>query len=107
MAAELAKYADRLVGGADSFVVIDDMRLPRKRTHSVGVTSQYASMLGKRANSQTLVSLTLARHEAPVAVGLRLFLPERWTSNPKRMDKAGFLKRLRRRSPSRRLRLRD
>ena len=36
--------------------------------------------LGKTANCQTLVSLTLARGEVPVVLALRLFLPESWTS---------------------------
>ena len=43
----------------------------------------------KRANCQTLVSLTLARDEVPVTVGLRLFLPESWTGNAERMERAG------------------
>jgi len=46
-------------------------------------------MLGKRANCQTLVSVTLARDELPVAVGLRLFLPESWTNDVERMVAAG------------------
>jgi len=86
---ELAIRADKLVGGADAFLVIDDTALPKKGTHSVGVAPQYASALGKTANCQTLVSLTLARSEVPVMVGLRLFLPEGWTSDPVRLDRAG------------------
>jgi SRSO17 transposase len=35
-----------------------------------------------------MVSLTLASHEVPVMVGLRLFLPESWTSDPRRMAQA-------------------
>ena len=73
---ELARQADKLVGGTDAFLVVDDTSLPKTRTHSVGVAPQYSSMLGKRSNCQTLVSLTLARDEVPAAVGLRLFLPE-------------------------------
>ncbi len=69
--------------------MIDDTGLLKKGDHSVGVARQYASMLGKRANCQTLVSVTLARDEVPVPVGLRLFLPESWTSDTKRMSKAG------------------
>jgi SRSO17 transposase len=36
-----------------------------------------------------LVSLTLAQGEVPVPVGLRLFLPENWTSDPSRCAHAG------------------
>lgn len=86
---ELVRQADRMVGGENAFLVIDDTALPKKGEHSVGVAPQYASMLGKRANCQTLVSLTLARDEVPVPVALRLFLPESWTGNPSRMLKAG------------------
>ena len=51
--------------------------------------TQYASALGKNANCQTLVSLTLAQGEVPVPIALRLFLPETWTNNPDRMRRAG------------------
>jgi SRSO17 transposase len=60
-------------------------RCRRRGSHSVGVAAQYASVLGKTANCQTLVSATLAGGEVPVMVGLRLFLPESWTSDPVRM----------------------
>ena len=86
---ELAIEADKRVGGADAFLVIDDTALPKKGTHSVGVGPQYASALGKTANCQTLVSLTLARGEVPVMVGLRLFLPEAWTGDEARLERAG------------------
>jgi SRSO17 transposase len=86
---ELAREADRLVGGPDAVLVIDDTALPKKGSHSVGVAPQYASALGKNANCQTLVSLTLAKDEVPVAIGLRLFLPESWTSDTARMSRAG------------------
>src|SRR6202158_2668584 len=85
---ELPIQADRLVGGAGAFLVIDDTTLPKKGTHSVGVAPQYASALGKTANCQTLVSLTLARGEVPVMVGLRLFLPESWTGDQARLERA-------------------
>lgn len=86
--AALLTEADRLVGGSDAFLVIDDTAMPKKGRHSVGVAPQYASSLGKNANCQTLVSVTLASREVPVMVGLRLFLPESWTSDPDRMAKA-------------------
>ena len=70
-------------------LVIDDTAVPKKGKHSVGVAWQYASALGKNANCQTLVSLTLARDEVPVMVALRLFLPESWTSDLARLKRTG------------------
>ena len=70
-------------------LVIDDTAVPKKGTHSVGVAAQYASALGKTANCQTLVSLTLARGEVPVTVALRLFLPDSWVNDRRRLKRAG------------------
>ena len=85
----LAQQADRLVGGARAYLVIDDTALPKKGTLSVGVARQYCGQLGKRANCQSLVSLTLAQGEVPVPVGLRLFVPEEWTGDAGRCARAG------------------
>ena len=86
---ELLVQADRLVGGGDAVLVIDDTAVPKKGRHSVGVAAQYASALGKTANCQTLVSLTLARGEVPVMLALRLFLPDSWTGDRVRLKRAG------------------
>src|SRR5215470_3187779 len=85
---ELLVQADKLVGGRDAVLVIDDTAMPKTGKHSVGVAAQYASALGKTANCQTLVSLTLARGEVPVMVALRLFLPDSWTSDVSRLKRA-------------------
>ncbi|HEY9234096.1 MAG TPA: transposase, partial [Phenylobacterium sp.] len=95
----LAQEADRLVGGRGGFLIVADTALPKKGlpkkglpkkgTRSVGVAPQYASTLGKTANCQTLVSLTLARGEVPVPFALRLFLPEEWTRDAARLERAG------------------
>jgi SRSO17 transposase len=87
--AELLAQANRLAGGPDAILVIDDTALPKKGTHSVGVASQYAGALGKKANCQTLVSLTLAKDEVPIPVRLRLFLPDSWINDLKRLQRAG------------------
>ena len=68
---ELVRAADRLVGGPDAVLVVDDAALVKPGRHSVGVKRQYCGQLGKKANGQSLVSPTLARAEVPVGVGLR------------------------------------
>ena len=84
----LAAKANALVGGEKAHLIIDDTALPKKGELSVGVAHQYCGALGKQANCQVLVSTTLARDEIPVAVGLRLFLPEAWAIDKARRAKA-------------------
>jgi SRSO17 transposase len=85
----LVEKAEALVGGPDAVLVVDDTALPKKGKRSVGVARQYCGALGKQANCQVLVSLTLAQGEVPVPIGLRLFLPDEWASNPDRCADAG------------------
>jgi SRSO17 transposase len=85
----LAQQADRMVGGPEAVLVMDDTALPKQGMLSVGVARQYCGQLGKKANCQALVSLTLAGQEVPVPVGLRLFLPEDWVKDPERCAAAG------------------
>jgi SRSO17 transposase len=85
----LAQQADALVGGDDAHLIIDDTALVKKGEHSVGVAHQYCGELGKQANCQVLVSVTLCRDEVPVPVALRLHLPESWSRDPVRRARAG------------------
>src|SRR3954463_12140947 len=85
----LAEQVDQEVGGEGAVLVVDDSGLPKKGELSVGVARQYCGELGKVANSQVLVSLTLARGAVPLPVGLRLFLPAAWTDDAERCEAAG------------------
>lgn len=85
----LLDKCDALVGGEDAFLIVDDTALPKKGEHSVGVAHQYCGALGKQANCQCLVSITLARDDIPVPVALRPYLPEAWAKDADRRAKAG------------------
>ncbi len=80
----LAARAQALVGGPDAVLIVDDTTLLKQGRYSVGVAHQYSGAVGKNANCQCLVSLTLARGEVPVPIALRLFLPKQWTDAPAR-----------------------
>lgn len=97
--AALVREATRLVGGPDARLIVDDTGLVKQGRHSVGVARQYCGQLGKRANCQTLVSLTLARGEVPVPLALRLFLPAEWARDPGRCRQAGVPRARRRHRP--------
>jgi SRSO17 transposase len=69
--------------------IIDDTGFPKQGRHSVGVQHQYCGQLGKQANCQVAVSLSLANHHGSLPVAYRLYLPKEWTSDRARLKKAG------------------
>lgn len=90
----LLDKADELVGGEHAHLIVDDTAVPKKGERSVGVAHQYCGQLGKQANCQCLVSLTLAQDEMPVPIALRLFLPESWASDADRRHRASVPERV-------------
>jgi SRSO17 transposase len=69
--------------------IIDDTGFPKHGTHSVGVQHQYCGQLGKQANCQVAVSLSIAHHSASLPVAYQLYLPEVWAKDRARRKKAG------------------
>jgi SRSO17 transposase len=69
--------------------IIDDTAFPKQGRHSVGVHHQYCGQLGKQANCQVAVSLSLANHCASLPVAYRLYLPKDWAEDGVRRGKAG------------------
>src|SRR5580693_435671 len=69
--------------------IIDDTGIPKKGQHSVGVSHQYCGQLGKQANCQVAVTLSIANHHASLPVAYRLYLPNAWAEDDERRAKAG------------------
>ena len=69
--------------------IIDDTGFPKKGQHSVGVSHQYCGQLGKQANCQVAVSLSVANHHASLPVAYQLYLPKGWAEDRARRGKAG------------------
>ena len=78
----LAERADRLVGGPEAVLVIDNTALPKKGTLSAGVGRQDLGQLGKKANCHAVGLLTPRGDELRMPLGLRLVLPGRWGVGP-------------------------
>src|ERR1700674_313525 len=68
--------------------IIDDTSFPKQGRHSVGVAHQYCGQLGKQANCQVAVTLSLANHHASLPVAYRLYLPKDWAEDSVRRQKA-------------------
>jgi SRSO17 transposase len=68
--------------------IIDDTSFPKKGRHSVGVHHQYCGQLGKQANCQVAVTLSIANHQASLPIAYRLYLPREWINDRSRRAKA-------------------
>src|SRR4051794_25935743 len=80
---------------ADSFAspegifVIDDTNFPKQGKHSVGVQRQYCGASGKKANCQVAPSVHYVGPKGHYPLAMRLYLPESWPGDPRRLEKAG------------------
>src|SRR5450432_1186508 len=72
-----------------AILVADPTGFAKKGEHSVGVQRQYSGTLGRIDNCQVAVSLHLAGEHGSGMIAFRLFLPESWSRDDKRREKAG------------------
>ena len=69
-------------------LAIDDTGLPKQGTASVGVQRQYCGAVGKIANCQIAVSTALIANGLTWLTSLELYLPESWSQDDERRDRA-------------------
>ncbi len=84
-----SRRRDLLLGDhTDSSLYIDETGIPKKGKKSVGVARQWCGQIGKVDNCQVAVVATLGRGNFSLPIDFRLFLPEDWTKDQKRCEKA-------------------
>ena len=85
----IGKDVDALLGGNDSMLLIDESGFAKKGKKSVGVARQWNGRMGKVDNAQVGVFAALSDGRSSCSlVDTRLYLPEEWTEDAKRCDKA-------------------
>jgi SRSO17 transposase len=88
---EIATRANARLGDhRDSMVVIDESAFSKQGKASAGVARQHNGRLGKTDNCQVGVFSTLVRGCEATLIGARLFLPDEWTNDLERCEKAGI-----------------
>ena len=68
--------------------IVDDTGFPKQGSHSVGVHHQYCGQLGKQANCQVAVTLSIANRHASLPIAYQLYLPKDWAEDAARRNKA-------------------
>ncbi len=75
--------------GGEQGLLLDESGNEKAGVKSVGVARQYIGNVGKVCNAQVGVYAGLSRADKVALVGARLYLPKQWTTDKKRMTRAG------------------
>jgi SRSO17 transposase len=92
---ELARQVAAELGESDGVLVFDPSGFAKKGCESAGVARQWCGRLGKIDNCQMGVYLAYVARREHVLVDVHLYLPEEWTKDKKRCQKAGIPKEVR------------
>lgn len=76
--------------GKQTGLIIDESGHIKKGIHSVGVSRQYAGVVGKVENCQMGVYASLTNGRRSTLIDERLFLPKKWIEDETRCKKAGI-----------------
>ncbi len=87
----VARDSDKLLGDDhQACLLIDESGFAKQGKESVGVRRQWLGRLGKVDNGQVAVYGALVNGQYAAPVDVRLYLPEEWTDDSKRCEKAGI-----------------
>jgi SRSO17 transposase len=92
---ELATQVGQELGEDDAVIVFDPSAFAKQGRQSVGVARQWSGRQGKIDNCQVAVYMAYVSRKDRQLVNTRLYLPEEWTSDRKRMKAAGVPKDIR------------
>jgi SRSO17 transposase len=85
----VASKADALIGAQiGTGLYLDESAFQKKGEHSVGVARQWNGRLGKQDNCQVGVFGALGRGDRVGLIDARLYLPQEWTDDPRRCERA-------------------
>lgn len=85
---QIASDVNKLLGGNNSVLCIDESAFSKKGTSSVGVKRQWNGRLGKVDNCQVGVYASLCKDDKSSIIDSRLFLPKEWAEDKERCQKA-------------------
>jgi len=86
----VAEDIDGLLGDErNACLLIDESGFAKQGKSSVGASRQWLGRLGKVDNGQVAVFGSLAKGHYVAPVDARLYLPEEWTKDPRRCQRAG------------------
>jgi SRSO17 transposase len=87
---DLRDYVVETLGDSEAVLVLDETGFLKKGTQSAGVGRQYTGTAGRIENAQVGVFLAYASRHGTAFLDRALYLPEDWTDDPKRCEKAGI-----------------
>jgi SRSO17 transposase len=87
---QVSKDVNKIIGGDESVLVIDDSGFTKKGNKSVGVARQWNGRLGKTDNCQVGVFAALVKGRYGSLIDKRLYLPQHWVDDPVRCKEAGI-----------------
>ena len=88
LSAEVAREANRMLGGKGSALIIDESAFSKKGSASAGVARLWNGRMGKIENSQVGVFSALSRGKQVALLGSRLYLPKAWIEDERRCQRA-------------------